>query len=400
MIVTWLSLVQCLTKKKDWIIKFPQPDAMKNPIPIPEDDINHYNGDVTRAEGVPNLIEQVNKDGEVPCFYVTWKDIAGNPRVSFGHTAMFRLAYEKTIGEHIPDNLKDKSIVDIAEAIFGNEKSFSGRVFFEDVFLGEGQTDVLMGESRPKILSSPKPTTFQHYLEQSSDDPKQLNHYNTNAPIRGNKYYWHKSGNNWKETDLEAIQKHESQYMKINPVKPGTRFLGRIRFENLSKVELGALLFSLDLPEGCYHKIGMGKPLGLGSIKTTPKLYLSNRKERYTNLFSEWKDGLIESNRIGEIKVAFEKYVLGEIGESNRGTLWNTERLQELRIMLDYNVGIELESQGETRYMQITGQNEFKYRSILPKPSILKPYKVTEERPGIPEITHIKKIEIEDLWNK
>ena len=44
-----------------------------------------------------------------------------------------------------------------------------------------------------KILSNPKPTTFQHYLEQKSNAPNQLNHWNCKeAKIRGYKLYWHR----------------------------------------------------------------------------------------------------------------------------------------------------------------------------------------------------------------
>lgn len=36
---------------------------------------------------------------------------------------------------------------------------------------------------------------------------------------------------------------------------------------NLSDVELGALLWLLSLPEGHFHRLGGGKPLGFGSVK-------------------------------------------------------------------------------------------------------------------------------------
>ena len=354
-------------KKKDWVIAFPPSNAKA--FPIPEEDVRDYNDDATRADTVPNLINLANREQYrkgVPCFYVMFRDRSGRSRVSFGHTAMFRLAYEKTVGEHIPDSHNDDGKIDIAEAIFGNETTFAGRVFFEDAKLNPGQTDVLMGEGTPKILSSPKPTTFQHYLTQNSNDIRQLNHYNTNATIRGNKLYWHKSGKNWQETDEAAITKHKTQYTKINPVKPHTKFTGRIRFENLSDVELGALLFSLDLPKGCFHKVGMGKPLGLGSIKITPKLYLSNREERYSSLFAE-VELAEESEKIATLKQDFGAHICKQIGKPDATDLWNVDRLQELRTMLDFEKGVKLEKHNE--YMTITPENEFKDRPVLPMPT-------------------------------
>ncbi|GAK59335.1 hypothetical protein U27_06319 [Candidatus Vecturithrix granuli] len=358
-------------KKKDWMIAFPSSGAKA--FPIHEDDIKDYKDDATRADTVPNLVELANRkqySKGVPCFYVKWQDRFGRSRVSFGHTAMFRLAYERTVGEHLPDAHNDDAAIDIAEAIFGNEKTFAGRVFFEDARLNFEQTDVLMGEATPKILSSPKPTTFQHYLTQHRDDIRQLSHYNTNALIRGNKLYWHKSGDNWQETDEAAITQHQTQYTKINPVKPQTKFTGRIRFENLSDVELGALLFSLDLPEGCCHKLGMGKPLGLGSVKIIPKLFLSDRKQRYSDFLAEF-DLQESQQQIPKFKQKFELHICEALREQNVHTLWDVKRLKELRTMLDFEKGVELEKQEKIRYMQITPQNEFKDRPVLPMPTIM-----------------------------
>jgi len=359
------------------------------------------------------------KNKEVPCFYVLWQDRFGKKRVAFGHTGMFRLAYRKTIGEHIflPEysfnsqalenlkkllneqqlkkisslknrkfsrnelnnlleefDFKKKTIetilqaarlIDMAEAIFGNETSFAGRVFFEDAPLQGNSNDLKMGERTPKILSGPKPTTFQHYLVQGRDDIHSLNHYNTNASIRGHKLYWHKSGNNWEETRQQEITKHGTQYTTINPMKPGAKFVGRIRFENLSNIELGALLLTLDLPEGCCHKLGMGKPLGLGSIRISPKLFLSERKERYSSLMAEWE--LPESQKVAEMKSSFKKFIGQTIMGDENQSFWEIPRMKELKTILELELGTRLEQKNE--YMTITQGNEFKNRPILPLPS-------------------------------
>ena len=409
-------------KKRDWLVPFPAQHA--SGIPVHEDDVKHYRNDSNRAAEVPNLIELAAKGQQVPCFYSRWRDSLGRERVSFGHTPMFRLAYQQTIGEHVPlpqykitkatimhleqekipgpliEKLKvllqkdftsmqfegelaraginprddqkyyemilgHARIIDFAEAIFGNEHSFAGRVFFEDAFLDSGQGEVLMGERTPQILASPKPTTFQHYLVQSSGDIRRLNHYNSNSSIRGNKLYWHKSGEGWEETNQKAIREHHTQYTSINPVKPETTFTGCIRFENLSDEELGAVLFVLNLPEGCLHKLGMGKPLGLGSVTIKTRLYLSDRQQRYADLFCEWNNVIPESDAVQEKIEAFESYLRREIG--HEGSLWETERLQELRIMLNYQEG--LKRQMKNSYMKIEPNNQFKNRPVLPKPS-------------------------------
>jgi CRISPR-associated protein (TIGR03986 family) len=49
-------------------------------------------------------------------------------------------------------------------------------------------------------------------------------------------------------------------------VRQNTSFEFCITVTNLSRVELGALLWLLDLPAGHYHRLGGGKPLGFGSV--------------------------------------------------------------------------------------------------------------------------------------
>ncbi len=382
----WLICTGWMNKKHlHWVIN--SPNHRSKPLQIDEELLQSYKDDVNRHEEA-NLLKKLEKNPQkypdgIPCFYICNEQ---GEIISFGHTGMFRLAYQKTIGQHIPEKLKDENKCDIVGAIFGNENTFAGRVFFEDALLQDGQNsaDVLTGDRVPKNLSSPKPTTFQHYLEQTEKPAQDLDHYNSETPIRGNKLYWHKSGEHWledanKQEQLpqKILQGKETQHTLINAVKSGTSFTGRIRFENLSEIELGALLFCLDLPDDCLHKLGMGKPLGLGSVKITPTLHLSDRVKRYMNLFTEWEENSTKSENLNRFEKAFEEYVIDKIAPSMQDkNLWKTERLQELKYMLNYGIGIKLEKQEQTRYMKIQKiipdrkpENEFRKRPILPQPS-------------------------------
>ncbi|MEI8259529.1 MAG: TIGR03986 family CRISPR-associated RAMP protein, partial [Deltaproteobacteria bacterium] len=143
----------------------------------------------------------------------------------------------------------------------------------------------------PKILGSPKVTTFQHYLTQEAPDQLAgLKHYATppaETAIRGHKLYWRRKGvdaASLKEAP-EKLADKESQHTGIKPVKPGVTFRFRVRFENLSDEELGALLWVLRLPAGHCHALGMGKPLGMGSVRITPTLVLSQPADRRATLF-------------------------------------------------------------------------------------------------------------------
>ena len=396
-------------RNKDvWEIFRPNFNAER--IELSEDDISNYINDKTRGAKI-NLVEQCNFNEFVPCFYIVNRTKQGQS-VSFGHTALFRIAYCNSIGDLINknDQYNQYESNDITESIFGrfenDEKNFSGKVFFEDAFLEDQRGNVLMSKMHPRILATPKPTTFQHYLVQNDENNRNLNHYDTDTTIRGYKLYWHKSGKNWQETDKKAIDKHRTQYTCIQPINSGIKFKGKIRFENLSDKELGALLFVLDLPSGCAHKLGMGKPLGLGSIKITPKLYLSNRQERYRDFFAEWDNKIQPENyeAINEYKQKFERFVMEKLGESIDKSLWEIDRLKELFVMLNVEIGRDLEKNGLIRYMSIIGQNEFKDRPVLPLASSISKTDMLQTAMTMVlnkkkmMIKRITKIDIKGIW--
>ncbi len=345
--------------QNDWIV-YADKRSTDKAFKISDEDIWSYKNDKNRKS---TDITKLDKGEFRPCFYVKWKDTKGRDKISFGHTPLFRISYEKSIGEHIMQ--KNDDGIDIAESIFGNETDFMTRVFFEDAFLSKNYYDKVKTEKKtPKILSGPKPTSFQLYLEQDGVNNKNyLKHYNSETQIRGNKLYWHQNGGSWEEIDRDNIKKHQTQYTKIKPINSGAKFQGRIRFENLSNVELGALLFAIDLPKGLAHKIGMAKPLGLGSIRIVSTLCLSNRVNRYKNLFAEWDGISDESGRIEQFKQEFEKYIKMEIGEQEN-SLWDTNRLKELRKMLDFEHAVK-----NIEYMHL---KEFKARKVLPHPANVK----------------------------
>lgn len=338
---------------------------------------NDKNGEtnlITQLEREISLLKKQNlnsKDAKVPCFYV----INGNKKY-LGHTPYLRVLADKSIEEKIPSNIRDNNLLDMTHAIFGLEsdkdKGFASRVFFEDAVMVSGK---VITEKTPKILASPKPTTFQHYLVQNNDDCKKLNYYDSNSSIRGNKMYFHKGtddayfkNENWTEKDQEKLKK-TTQYTKIKPIDIGSKFRGKIRFENLTKEELGSLLFTLNLPKEdnkeYAYKLGMGKPLGLGSIKINSKLYISDRKKRYTELFGDILPELkLSDNYIN----SFQNYVIEKISYS-KSNLWENDRLQELLAILEFDTK---RKNDEIRYLEIENwssgrkENEYRDRKVLP----------------------------------
>jgi len=122
---------------------------------------------------------------------------------------------------------------------------------------------------RLKPLLSPKPTSFQLYLQQNKDKFANIAYDSTDAKLRGFKLFFHRPYINH-DKGWEYIQSKDAKdsvSKTIRPIKKGVRFKSKIHYQNLTKLELGALLFTLKLPNDCAFKIGMGKPFGLGSIR-------------------------------------------------------------------------------------------------------------------------------------
>lgn len=356
------------------------------------------------------------KDG-APVFYVA----EGGEVIYFGHSPNFRIP-ARLFGESraatpldfVPPALRNdsqdevNSRPDLAEAIFGwveepvtsPKGQCAGRVFFGDARYVSAADGVWYQPEpiTPHTLSGPKPTTFQHYLVQdrraghNPDDKRSLAHYGTSpdeTQIRGHKLYWHQGDN----PDIEATAKerqHEKQLTRIVPLKPGVHFSSRIYFENLRSEELGALWWALTLPgakgKTYRHKLGMGKPLGMGAVAITPKLVLTDRPTRYAGLFNgdTWNEAATEAEA-SLYQGAFEHYVLQEQGIApDKKRLADVERIQMLLAMLEWREGDPAWLEA-TRYMEIErgpGElNEYKERPVLPDPLVVASMEVHPVQP-------------------
>lgn len=294
-----------------------------------------------------------------------------------GHTRMMRLPYKKSPFKLLPEEHREQDSIDLAEAMFGfcgknknqgnqGEKSvaYRHRISVSDAALGSGQTDIWYSTHPvvPKILSSPKPTTFQHYLVQPDEDVNNLHHYDSEgAELRGHKLYWHKSANDFVETDQAKLKKSASQYTKIKPVRKGVHFQFKVHFDNLSEEELVYLCLAMqpcssNSKEYC-HKLGIGKPLGLGTVKLTPEMWIVNRRTRY--------------GTFGEIGA--RKFPLPQSEEN--GTFASKPRIRELLAMMHFPGEVPDAHKVYLDQHSVAGGSNikvFKDRRVLPKPTDVK----------------------------
>lgn len=376
----------------------------------------------------------------------------------FGQSPNFRIPYSPnndgkaaSAVDFIPEEVGESDKTDLADAIFGfvrrgkdkkeqdsadkgkekREQSRAGRVFISDAqYIADEDGIELNLDRPPQILASPKPTTFQHYLVQPEDTKavkSELKHYGkpiAETVIRGHKLYWHKRNVNKERIQTDAteaeIKDKQSQYTEIKPIQAGVSFEFTIYFENLSDVELGALLWvlilsgkdteklkllNLDGSEKYRLSLGMGKPLGMGALTIEQyTLILDERfkkepKQRYTQLFDgdNWLTGnrLATLNEHAQCIQNFEKYVTERISEADRPKdypdkggaenlyLKDVPRIKMLLLMLGWDA---CPPAAGTRYMEIERDinkedkigepvkpedktvNEYRKRPVLPTP--------------------------------
>lgn len=361
-------------KKHYYQIKSP---VWKDKYIIPDDILNGYRDDKNR-NGLDLLKvdnrkkgtdrEQFLKGAEkfdyiVPCFYVEENGIVSH----FGAGPYYRIPYRESIGDHVPRALKEEQI-DFADAIFGNKECWSSRIFVEDCYL-DNDKSVLEKEDYAKILMGPNPTSFQFYL--NTDEYKNPQHWDSEAGIRGYKFYWHK------KMDWQGVKDdNENMNNVIAPVKANNHFKGKIRFENLDAIELGAFmyLFGIAEEEDICYKLGMGKSIGLGSIKLIGKFYFRD-DTYYKKLFATDKKGfakcLIEVDKQMFID-EFKSYIKNKL--SAKSFVLYKQKIKDLKDILStkYMMGLNSEKWNNmTRYMEL-GNKEDKnlVTSRVPLPTI------------------------------
>ena len=95
----------------------------------------------------------------------------------------------------------------------------------------------------------------------------------------GRKWYLHHKTVAWKTL---APTQDRKQKTRIRPLKAGLEFVFDVEFQNLSQNELALLVYSLRPTPEFRHRLGLGKPLGLGTVQIQPVgVFLVDRRSRY-----------------------------------------------------------------------------------------------------------------------
>mgnify|MGYP001118585168 CR=1 FL=1 len=183
--------------------------------------------------------------------------------------------------------------------------AYAGRLRFSHATLCEDEDKGTLGNITLAILSSPKPTTTRFYLRPKGGRPRDGRDdadvgYDGDNILRGRKVYRHHGKANpteYKRATTDRFDGKDNQNRTVRGTrKPGNKFQFTIDFHNLAPVELGALLWALELRESDrqgYHRLGFAKPLGFGSVKLeVTALRLMDPVTRYESLEADggWRD--------------------------------------------------------------------------------------------------------------
>lgn len=289
-----------------------------------------------------------NADLMAPCFFT----LDGGQVAHFGAPLYYRIPYRSSIGSHIPKTLKTKK-VDYTDLVFGLKEYWGGRLSFGDATLSKDffeKGNCLDEQEVSVALLGPNPTSFQLYLDQG-EKGNRLHWDNTEADIRGIKYYWHRP-----ETTNESDSEKITTKCK-NRVKPGVTFTGKVYFKSLTTEELGALCKVLFMGtgnhgeefgtrnEGRQFKIGKGKSIGWGSVEIRSKLFLE-RENSYSERAMWSEEGIVpmyneislegDSQSVDALIDVFDEYAKQAMGASNHKTL--EKAIKELYYMMDPEV--------------------------------------------------------------
>ena len=152
------------------------------------------------------------------------------------------------------------------------------------------------------VLGSPRLSSFEFYLKNKNGRYKTvmdkfgkqmivpIDPDEDGTVLAGRKFYWHHKGK--KMTDdqnaidiaVKAKQEHKDNFSSkdncLELVKSGSEFSFEVYFDSITEEQLKKLVYSLNFGDNqkksrLCHKIGHGKPVGLGSVKITVESILS-----------------------------------------------------------------------------------------------------------------------------
>jgi CRISPR-associated protein (TIGR03986 family) len=290
------------TKRYEYVL--PEPKEPARTIPVPEEVVERFLALGAARHDADSALPFKLRGQE------SWRDLDGSlvyfhAKVEHGRPTIEEISLSSIWRMAVPDSVYEqfrridpellpwsekRQVLTPAECLLGVVgtgaggghdilPSLASRVRFRDAVPSAaygGERDMLMSETKLQILGAPKPPSPAMYFTESDNPERPVNKQDLarrSASIRpnGRKVYLpHEvEGDALKERYVSAAQdgdKSDKQRVRVRPIRPDIPFLFAVEFENLSDEELGLLLSALHPASDSRHRLGIGKPLGLGSV--------------------------------------------------------------------------------------------------------------------------------------
>ncbi len=160
----------------------------------------------------------------------------------------------------------------------GDGAARASRVRFSDATLAKGSPCEFIKHSDgmdPYLLPlmEPRQSAFEMYLR-NEKYPHAFTPESVGTELAGRKAYWHhQSQIQWGESQQTMSGEQLTQRMEV--LADGARFSFNVYVDGVTKEQLNTLLWVLTFGQywtggdACWHLIGHGKPVGLGSVRIT-----------------------------------------------------------------------------------------------------------------------------------
>lgn len=229
--------------------------------------------------------EKLYNGEKIPVFFQKSEDKI----LHFGLSYLYKLPYKYSIKDGIPNDHFDRRL-DLAQTIFGTVDkkegiALKGRVQFSH-FKATHAIEPL--KIRSEILGTPRASYYPIYVEQKNSEYK--SYMDDDFKIAGRKRYPIHTSLPYEEKIQYNPESKVATHFQ--PLANEVVFEGKLRYHNLKKMELGALLSALSFhkkQDQFYHSLGMAKSLGYGSVNVEVDLSSYDKHlQEYELLMQQW----------------------------------------------------------------------------------------------------------------
>ncbi len=352
-------------KTRDAVFMGPTADS----IDVPDEVWNDFQDQMTDAQRkLWKEREEAFKRGGLPGIPIFWLagDSSGRSVEAIGTTRFMRIPVR-----HQPRDLAPTRPDDLASTIFGFVDHAGGGARRGRAWVTSAR---LIGKAGSTSLSpavvpgQPQPSAVSLYLEQ---DPSQVGTFGRNqtnenlrdydsdrAQLRGRKLYWHR--------DLDyppPPNDNANVQVKYRTLPASTVFEFEVMLDGLDAAEAGAVLSSIELPDGHAHRLGGGKAFGQGSVRlSVVSLEVGEDRIRSRSLADRTRSGA-DADR-DALKSAFVSAIAARVGFPAENYEQQPE-IQAFRRMMDRD---HRPAKEKTAYMELndrSGGPSYKSKPIL-----------------------------------